>query len=153
MVKLGDDIVHFFENQGCVIVSTLNKDGAIRNSCKGVLEVNGRGEVFLCDLYHGETGKNIAANPAVSVTAIDEHKFKGYCLQGQARLMREEEFPPELHKKWASRIASRITQRVLKNIGSGKGHPHHPEALLPSPKYIIAVQIDKIVDLTPQHLK
>jgi hypothetical protein len=87
------------------------------------------------------------------VTAIDEHKFKGYCLQGTAQLIRESEFSPEIHKKWEARITSRITERLLKNIGGSKGHPRHPEALLPSPKYIIAVQIDKVVDLTPQHLK
>jgi hypothetical protein len=52
-------------------------------------------------------------------------------------------------KAWERRMANRITQRVLKNIGGVKGHPHHPEAGLPRPKYLIVVDVQEIVDLTP----
>jgi len=54
---------------------------------------------------------------------------------------------------WEARITSRITQRVLKNISTGKGHPKHPEALLPEPKYMIMIDTQGIINLTPQHLK
>ena len=34
-----------------------------------------------------------------------------------------------------------------------KGHPEHPEALLPKPEYLIAMQVEDIIDLRPHHLR
>jgi putative heme iron utilization protein len=151
--KLKAEIVHFFHNQGCVIVSTISRDGSPHNSCKGIIEINQDGKIYLLDLYKGRTHANLAHNPNLSITAVDEHKFKGYCLIGKARIAESEEFQPHLIKAWEDRITSRITQRVLKNIAGEKGHPRHPESLLPSPQYMIVMEVKEVVDLTPQHLK
>lgn len=151
--KIKNEIIHFFQSQGCVIVSTITKQGALHNSCKGIIEIKPDGRIYLLDLYRGSTYNNLISNPNISITAIDEHKFKGYCLVGKARILTVEEVNSEIIKAWEVRLTSRITQRVLKNIAGDKGHPHHPEALLPEPKYIIAMQTKEVVDLTPYHLK
>jgi hypothetical protein len=89
----------------------------------------------------------------LSISAVDEHRFRGYCLKGKARIVKEQECSPEIIKAWEDRITARITQRLLKNIHEEKGHPRHPEVLLPKPKYLIVMEIEEIIDLTPHHLK
>lgn len=153
MVQFKNDLIGFFQNQGFVIVSTVDARGIPYSSCKGIVKMTPGGKVYLLDLYHGATYNNIMRNPKVSITAVDEHKFKGYCLQGNASVLEDKELSAELMKSWEDRITSRLTQRLLKNLSGQKGHPRHPEILLPQPKYLIAVDVDEVIDLTPHHLK
>jgi uncharacterized pyridoxamine 5'-phosphate oxidase family protein len=153
MKKLQPDVIRFFHNQGCVIVSTVTPGGAIHNACKGIVEMSEDGKVYLLDLYHGNTYAHLRTNPNISITAIDEHKFKGYCLQGKARVASVTEVQPRIIKAWEEKVTGRITQRLLKNISGEKGHLRHPEARLPEPKYLIAIEVENVIDLTPHHLK
>lgn len=153
MKKLTRDIVEFFHNQPFVIISTIDEDGSPHNSCKGIIDIDENGRVYLLDLYRGRTYANLLKNHYISVTAVDEHRFRGYSLKGKAGLMKEGDLTPQVIKAWEDRIAGRITQRVIKNIQGGKGHPRHPEVLLPKPEYMIMMEVDEIVDLTPHHLK
>ncbi len=153
MNKLSDEIIHFFQNQGCVVVSTIDKKGSVHNSCKGIVKINRNGSVYLLDLYKARTYDNLKRNPHISITAIDEHKFIGYCLKGRARILPEEKLHSKIIKAWEDRITSRLTRRLLKNIREEKGHPRHPEVLLPKPEYMVAMEVEEIVDLTPHHLK
>lgn len=153
MKRLSDDIVHFFHNQGCVIVSTIDKNGYPNNACKGIVQIDHNGHVYLLDLYQAKTHQNLLDDSHISITAIDEHRFIGYCLKGRARILTQEEMGPHLVKAWEDRITSRLTQRLIRNIHGEKGHAKHPEALLPDPQYVIAVEVDEIVDLTPHRMK
>lgn len=153
MKKIPDEIKIFLENQGFVIVSTIDSDGSLHNSCKGIININQAGKIYLMDVYLKKTYQNLKANPRMSITAVDEHKFKGYCLKGKGNLLERAELSPQIIKAWENKLATRITQRLLKNIREGKGHPRHPEALLPKPEYVIVMQVDDIIDLTPHHLK
>ncbi|KPK98855.1 MAG: hypothetical protein AMJ95_01890 [Omnitrophica WOR_2 bacterium SM23_72] len=153
MKRLSGDIIHFFQEQGCVIVSTIGKRGSVHCSCKGIVKIDGNGYVYLLDLYKGKTYQNLKDNPHISLTAVNEHRFTGYCLKGKARIVSEKAMPAEIKNAWEDRIASRLTQRLLRNIREEKGHPRHPEALLPKPKYMIVMRIDDVVDLSPAHLK
>lgn len=153
MKRLTDEIIQFFQNHGFTIVSTLDRKGSLHNSCKGIVEINKSGEVYLLDLYKGETYENLKRNANISITAVDEHRFKGYCLKGKAKLIPQESLSPQIIKAWEDKVAGRITQRLLKNIHQEKGHPSHPESLLPKPKYMIVMEVKEIIDLTPQHLK
>jgi predicted pyridoxine 5'-phosphate oxidase superfamily flavin-nucleotide-binding protein len=153
MKEIPEEVVHFFQNQGFVIVSTISKDGSLHNACKGIVEMSRDGLVYLLDLYRGKTHQNLKHNSRISVTAVDEHRFRGYCLKGNAIMMQSKELKPQLIKDWEDRITSRITQRLLRNIRQEKGHLRHPEALLPSPKYLIAMKVEEVIDLTPHHLK
>lgn len=149
MERLTDEIVNFFQDQGFVIVTTIDSNGYPNNSCKGLVEIDRDGHVYLLDLYHAKTRRNLETNPHVSITAIDEHRFIGYSLKGNARIVTQGEIKPHLVKAWEERIASRLTSRLLKNIRGEKGHAAHPEALLPEPKYMIAIDVEEVVDLTP----
>ncbi len=153
MQKLTDDIIHFFQNQNFTIISTLDKKGSLHNACKGIIEIKKSGKIYLLDLYKGETYENLRRNTNISITAVDEHKFKGYCLKGKAKIISADRLNSQVIAAWEAKIASRLTQRILKNIHEEKRHPRHPEILLPKPQYMIAVEVEEIVDLTPQHLK
>lgn len=153
MKRLTDEIMQFFHSQGFVIVSTLDKDGSLHSSCKGIVKINKSDVVYLLDLYRARTYDNLKKNPHISITAVDEHKFRGYCLKGKAKIIKIDKLKNHIIKAWEDRITSRITRRLLKNMREEKGHPRHPEALLPKPEYLIAMKIEEIVDLTPHHIK
>jgi len=154
MVRLNDDILRFFRKQHYVIVSTIcRKSGEPHNSCKGIVDINRSGRIYLLDLYKRQTFANLKKNPNVSVTAVDEHRFKGWCLKGKAKIVAGHKVAPEIIKAWETRVAARITHRLIKNIKEVKGHGRHPEAQLPKPEYMIVMTVDEIVDLKPHHVK
>ncbi len=153
MKRLSEEVIQFFHNQGCVIVSTIDKNGFPHCACKGIVQINSNGKFYLLDLYMAGTYENLKYNPRVCITAIDEHKFMGYCLKGKAEIIPREELKLNIIKAWEARITSRLTQRLLKNIREEKGHPRHPEILLPKPAYMIVMEVEEVIDLTPHHLK
>lgn len=147
-----DLIIKFFQHQRFFIVATLDKNGYPHTSCKGIVDINKNGKVYLLDLYKGKTFENLKGNPYISITAIDEHRFIGYCLKGRARIIKKDKLTSGIVKVWENRITGRITHRLLKNIQGEKGHSLHPEAMLPKPEYLICVDVKEIVDLTPLHI-
>ena len=153
MKKINEEVINFLENQGCVIVSTIDKYGFVHNSCKGIFKINRNGRIFILDLYRGNTYENLKRNQHLSITAIDEHKFAGYCLKGKAMLKPKEKLYPKILKLWEDHITSRVTRRLLKNIHEEKGHTKHPEILLPQPQYLIIMEVEEVIDMTPHHLK
>ena len=153
MSALPPEIIQFFQAQGFIIVSTIDKSGRPHSSCKGIVKIEENGRIYLLDLYRSKTYGNLKRNANLSITAIDEHRFKGWCLKGKAKIIKTASLETEIIKAWEEKITSRITQRLLKNLRAEKVHPKHPEALLPEPKYLITMQVEEIVDLTPSHLK
>ena len=77
----------------------------------------------------------------------------GFCLKGVAKIVKQKDLYSETVKKWEDKITKRISHRLLKNLQGQKGHPRHPEALLPKPEYLIVVDVEEIVDLTPHHIR
>jgi len=152
-MKIPDNVINFLLNQGFVIISSIDNNGFPHVACKGIVSMTKEGKVHIFDLYRAQTLENLKRNPHVSITAVDEHRFAGFCLKGKARALHEKELSKELVEAWEARIANRLTQRLLKNIHEEKGHPRHPEALLPKPEYLIEIEVEEIVDLTPQHIK
>lgn len=153
MKRLPEEITQFFLNLGFAIVSTIDKKGFPHNACKGIVKINSKGEVYLMDLYKAATYDNLKNNSLMSIAIIDEHKFIGYCLKGKAKIVPVEKLSAEIVKAWEDKITSRLTRRLLKNIHEEKGHPLHPEVLLPKPEYMIVMDVEDIIDLTPHHLK
>ena len=147
-----EDIIRFFHNQHYVIVSTIDKNGHPHTACKGIVSID-KEKIYLLDLYHGVTYGNIRNNPVIGITAVDEHTFEGYCIKGKVRLEELNSDKEHITRKWEDKIIQRITHRVLKNLKGEKGHALHPEAQLPKPKYLLIVDIQEVVDLTPQQLK
>jgi len=153
MKRLSKEISQFFKKQSFTIVTTIGKGGIPHNSCKGIVEMGKGGKVYLLDLYKQETYGNLRRNPRMSITAVDEHRFRGYCLKGKAKLIPKEKLGPQVISAWEEKITDRITRRLIKNIHEEKGHPSHPEVFFPKPAYMIAMQIEEVVDLTPHHLR
>lgn len=153
MRRLSDEVVFFLKKQGFAIVSTIDRDGSIHSACKGIIKIVPEGHIYLLDLFIGRTYHNLQKNPVISITAADEHTFSGYSLKGRAAIISRENLEPEVIKSWDEMIVSRVTRRLLKNIREEKGHPSHPEVLLPNPKYMIVMEVEDIIDLTPKHLK
>lgn len=145
-----DDALNFFQEQGCVIVATIDNNGYPHTSCKALVTVD-KNKVYLFDVYHGKTFDNLKNNPRLSITLIDEHKYKGYCLKGQAEIIEIDKIDPNIITAWEEKLATRITSRIIKNIQGIKGHPEHPEAKLPKPKYMIMMIVEHAVNLAPQH--
>ena len=153
MVHLSEEILYFFRKQGFTFVSTLDEDGTIHIACKDIVRITEDGQLFLLDLYMGKTYRNLKRNPALSITAADEHTFTGYCLKGKAKIVPREELPSDIINAWDQTITSRVANRLLRNMRGEKGHHAHPEALLPKPKYMIMAEVEEVIDLTPKHLK
>lgn len=43
---------------------------------KGIVDITSEGEVYILDLFHGKTYKNLKANPKISITAVDEQLYQ-----------------------------------------------------------------------------
>ena len=147
------DIVEFFHNQRFTIISSIDKEGYPHNACKGIVEIDKDGKVYLLDLYLAKTYENLKNNNRVSITAVDEHKFIGYCLKGKAKIIPRDKVDERILKLWENKINSRISHRLLKNLQGEKGHSSHPEALLPRPAYLIVVDVEEVIDLIPGHIR
>jgi general stress protein 26 len=150
---LSDEIMQFFHKQTFTVISTIDSKGFPHNSCKGIVKINKNGRIYLLDLYKAQTLENLKQNPHIAVTAIDEHRFVGYSLKGKAKIVKEGKLSSHIIRAWEKRITHRITQRVLKNIGSERSRSRHPEVLFPQPEYMIVMKVEEVVDLTPHHLK
>jgi len=149
-MKLPANIVRFFSKKGSVIVSSISPDEHIHTSVKGVVGIEEEGKVYVIDLYHNETFKNLSANNRVTLTGIDEKSFVGFALQGTGKVISYADAASHVVLAWENAIVKRITDRMIKNIQDGiKTHKHH-EALLPDvPRYVIEVSVDRIVNLSP----
>lgn len=147
-MKIPKKIVNFLKSQSFVIVSTLDKNDLIHNSCKGIVAIEEEGIIYLLDLYQGYTYKNLKNRPYLSITAVDEDRFEGYCLKGKAELVEKNGLRPKIIKLWEDNITKRITNRIIKSLQGQKKHSGHPEASLPKPRYLIKMKVERIVDLS-----
>jgi len=152
MDKLSKSIIQFFQRQGFVIVSTLDPEGKIHCSAKGIVGAD-QNKVYLIDLYKARTFNNLIKNPTVTITAVDEHEFIGFALKGTARIVNRDDFKGQVVQDWEEKLINRISKRVIKNVKQDKGSSKHPEAAFPQPEYLIEVEIQEVVDLAPGHLK
>lgn len=153
MKRLSRPVVNFFHRQGCVIVTTVTAGGKLHSSCKGIVDIDPHGRVYLFDLYLARTFKNLKKDQRMNITAVDEHSFLGFSLSGTARLVKKDKVEQHVLQAWEGKIAQRLTSRVVRNIQEKKGHPSHPEVLMPQPEYLIVLDVEEVIDLRPRHLR
>ncbi|MBU0547351.1 MAG: pyridoxamine 5'-phosphate oxidase family protein [Candidatus Omnitrophica bacterium] len=153
MKQIPAAVTDFLRTQGFVVVSSIDKDGFPHSSCKDIVKVDPSGQIYLIDVYYGTTAENIKRNPQINITAVDEHKFMGYCLKGRAKVMPDDEISHEFIKSWEDNITSRLAKRLLYNLAQDKARAHHPEASLPRPKHLISIEVEEIVNLAPHYLR
>lgn len=152
-IRLSPEMIDFFHKQGFVIVSTLDRQGKIHCSAKGIAGIEEKGQVYLIDVYRARTFDNLNNNSTMSITAVDEQEFKGYTLKGQGKIVERQKIKSHIIKSWEQRVIDRISKRVIKNIQRNKGSSTHPESRFPYPQYLIEMQVQEVVDLAPAHLK
>ncbi|MBF0484715.1 MAG: pyridoxamine 5'-phosphate oxidase family protein [Candidatus Omnitrophica bacterium] len=147
-MKLNEDIVRFFKKEGFVIVSSLDEHGGIHCAAKGIVEIDIEGKVFIIDLYLNRTFRNLKTNHTISITAVNEKKFQGYTLQGRAKLVYHKDITDYIRVEWEKKIIQRISKRVISGVQAGTKSSEHFEAGMPSqPKYLIEMDVDKVIDL------
>ncbi len=152
MVKITEKIIELLKRQTFVIVSTLDSQGLIYSSAKGLAAVESKGKINLIDLYMGRTISHLKENPIISITVIDEHDFAGYVLRGKAKLIDCSKIEKHIIDEWEERVMERISKRVIENIKKEKGSHVHPESCFPKPKCLIEVDVEDIIDLAPEYL-
>ena len=153
MKQIPQEIIDFLRAQDFIVVSSIDENGFPHSACKSMVKIDAQGIIYLIDLYHGVTSSNIGRDFKISISAIDEQKFLGYCLKGKAKVMRNDPISQEMIKTWEDNITTRLANRLLRNLAKGQVQENHPEASLPGPKYIIALEVEQIVDLTPHNLR
>jgi len=153
MVELAPEVVSFFNKQNVVIVSTLDARGHIHCAAKGLVGIKKEGKVCIIDLYQLNTFDNLKRSAAITITAVDEPDFIGYSLKGRGKIVERQEIKEHVIAEWDERVVQRISQRVIANIRKSSQDSFHPEAQLPLPQYLITVEVEEVVDLTPAHIK
>ena len=153
MKQISLAVIDFLRTQDFVIVSSIDKNGFPHSSCKAIVKIDPVGEIYLVDAYHGITSENIERNQQISISAVDEHKFIGYCLKGKASKMPDNYISQEIIKTWEDNITSRLAKRLLRNLVQDQGQKHHPEASLPQLKHIIVLVVEEIVSLAPHRVQ
>jgi len=149
-MQLPDHVIHFLEGQGFVIVSTLDPQGRIHCSAKGIVGIEKEGKVLVIDVYRNNTFKNLKNDLRVSITSVDEDKFMGFTLQGTARIVPREDMEDHIVARWEDRVIKRISKRIAMGIKAGARSKNMFEAELPRhPKYLIEINVENIIDLSP----
>lgn len=149
-MELPEKVFHFLENQGFVIVSTIDREGRIHCSAKGIVGLDRAGKVFIIDLYMRQTFQNLNKDPRISITAIDEKQFIGYTLQGKARIVSRAQIEDHIVSVWEGRILQRASKRIAVAVQTGVKSKDHFEMKLPKkPKYLIEMDVENIIDLSP----
>ena len=152
-MKIPDNVAMFLGHQGFGIVSTLDEHGSINCAAKGIAGIDSLGRLLVVDLYRTTTFNNLIRNNTISFTSVDEHKFCGYTLKGKADIIEKKKIQARFIKNWQAYLLKRVSKRLIVNIKGEKKSYHHPEAILPKPEYLIAINISEIVNLTPHHLR
>jgi len=153
-MKLKPEIISFLKNQGYVIISTIDAHGNIHCSAKGIVGFDSEGMILVADLFCGQTYKNLKKESRISLTVIDERNFIGYTLQGNGNIIPREEVAESLLEAWEDHILKRMSHRVVKSVQVGASSRKHFEAHLPRhPKHFIQIEVKKVIDLVPGHLR
>lgn len=148
MVKIPRDAELFFKKQKVVMVSTLDPNGNINTSVKGIANLDAeKGIIYIVDLFNGKTRRNLKSNDNITIAALDYDRFKGWQIKGTA-IEHESEETEALLAHWTSSITSRIADRIILNMRKGKKTLlKHCEKTLPKPKYIIEIKAKTLFDL------
>jgi len=154
LTAFSSDLMDFLKDHHTAVVSTLDDNGCVHTSIKGITGIDVAGRLFVVDLYKKLTYENISKRSCVTVTVFDHDRFLGWSLQGRGKVVEREGMTAELHADWEDRIVSRISERLIGNLRSAFGGKANYEAQLPHQlQYVIEVDVEKIVDLRPTCIK
>ena len=84
MVKITDDMKKFIDTRKISYVATVGKKGLPNVSPKGPLRVIDDKTLAFADLFSKKTRDNLAENPQIAVSVVDEEKKEGFQFRGKA---------------------------------------------------------------------
>ena len=89
--------------------------------------------------------------------AYGQHSIKCGVIKiiGKAEIVDKEKLTDDMLHAWNKKVLQRLSHRIVKHVSSdssGQGKPL-PEAKFPEPEYLIEVDVAKIINLAPMHLK
>ena len=153
-MKINETIEHFLKDHTVAVISTLNKKGEIHSSVKEIVGFETRGKIFIMDLYQNITLENLKNNPTITLTLVDEAKFKGYAFVGKAKIIIKKDIKQSLIQGFEDKIVKRISKRLIEKVKSENSARVNFEAALPDqPKHLIEIDINRIIDLVPPKKK
>ena len=147
-MEIHEDVIEFFNNQNIVLVSTIDDQGRIHSSVKGLASIEKQGVVRIIDLYSNRTLNNLLKDSSISITSVDEDAYRGFSLQGRAKVIDRENIDESIIEKWKERIIQRISSRVVSGVQAGSKSEGQYEAELPmEPAYLIEIEVDNVINL------
>ncbi len=152
-MRLSQSVINFLKRQSFVIVSTLDENKKIHSSIKGIANIDKEGNIYIIDLYRRRTLSNLKKDPTITITAVDEKRFLGFCIKGKAKIIEKDKIEKEIIKEWDKKVIERISKRLIRNVRGQRIALFHPEASFPFPQYLILMQPEEVVNLSPKELR
>ena len=122
MVNVPKQVQEFFPGK-LTWVATSTKDGVPNVTPKGSLQVLDDQHVIFADLFSLKTRSNLAENPKVAVTVVDQATFTGYQLKGTAEMISS----GPLYEEVSAQVKARMPQ-------------------LPAPAYVVKIAVEAVYD-------
>lgn len=125
-MKITDEMRKFIETQKISYVATVGKKGLPNVSPKGPLRVIDDKTLAFADLFSKKTRDNLAENPQIAVSVVDEEKKEGFQFRGKAEVL----------------TSGDLFVRVSNDISK----PHRKRPVVQS---VVKIKVKEIYDLAP----
>ena len=102
--------------------------------------------VYLVDYSVGRTSRNLAVNPRISISFMDNDTLMGYQLNGSVEIISKGQAYDALVKDIAQRELELSTQRIIEGVTKGKSHGGFELSL--SEKFVIfKARVEEIIEI------
>ncbi|MDD5466012.1 MAG: pyridoxamine 5'-phosphate oxidase family protein [Candidatus Omnitrophica bacterium] len=135
------------ESRGFISTASCDLDARPNAAPKFLLKVEAS-HIYLVDYVIGQTFRNLAANPRVSLSFLDNNTLMGYQINGTVEIIDSgpeyEAALSDLERKEIDLSATRIIDGVM------KGQSHNAYELAASEQFVILkVKVEEIVQIHP----
>lgn len=138
-------IVDLLKSRGFVSVATCNLEARPNAAPKFILKLENN-FIYLVDYSIGRTSQNLAVNPRVSISLMDNDTLMGYQLNGPVEVISKGQEYDALVKDLSQKELELSTLRIIEGVTKGK--PHEGFELGLSEKFIIfKVRVEEIVEI------
>jgi len=143
-------IVDLLKSRAFVSVATCNLEARPNAAPKFILKLENN---FIYLVYYsiGRTSQNLAVNPRVSISLMDNDTLMGYHLNGSVEVISKGQEYDVLVKDLSQKELELSTLRIIEGVTKGK--PHERFELGLSEKFIIfKVKVEEIVEIASSGL-
>ncbi|MFH0855359.1 MAG: pyridoxamine 5'-phosphate oxidase family protein [Candidatus Omnitrophota bacterium] len=133
------------KNREFVSVATCDLEGRPNAAPKFVLKVDSN-FVYLVDYSVGRTSRNLAVNPRISISFMDNDTLMGYQLNGPVELIKKGQEYDALVRDLLQKELELSTRRIIEGVTKGK--PHEGFELSLSERFVMfKVKVEEIVEI------